>query len=106
LNIDFDKLDESFWLLGNILPIGDEKKRLELQAKLGTSIKLDDFIQILMKSLSEICKQYPDEALGYLDFIKQSIQYTIGERKTAPEVDYDPDEVKKLYEIKKIQDKK
>lgn len=104
--LDLDKLDESFWMLGNILPLGSEENRKKLQQKIGVSIKLDSFISILMKSIVEIIKEYPEEALGYLDFIKESIQYAEGERKNPAIVDYDPEEVKKLYEIKKIQDKK
>ena len=105
-NLDFDKLDESFWMLGNILPLGSEENRKKLQQKIGVSMKLDSFISILMRSLVEMIKEYPEEALGYLDFIKESIQYCEGDREKPPVVDYDPEEVKKLYAIKKIQDKK
>ncbi len=104
--LDFDKLDESFWMLGNIFPLGNAEQRKKLQSKLGVSLQLDSFINILMKSIVEMIKEYPEEAVGYLDFIKESIQYCEGERKNPPVVDYDPSEVKKLYEIKKIQDKK
>ncbi len=105
-NLDFDKLDECFWMFGNILPLGSEENRKKLQQKIGVSMKLDSFISILMRSIVEIIKEYPEDAIGYLDFIKESIQYAEGERKEAPVVDYDPAQVKKFYELKKIQEKK
>ncbi len=104
--LDFDRLDESMWMLGNILPLGSLEKRNELQKKLSISIALDNFIGILMKSLTEMCKEYPAEAEGYLDFIKESIQYSEHERNKPPTVDYDPEEVKRLYQIRNIQEKK
>ena len=104
--LDFDRLDESMWMLGNILPMGSEQRRIELQKKLGLTIALDNFIGILMKSLVELCKNFPAEAEGYLDFIKESIQYSEHTRNEPPTVDYDPEEVKRLYQIRKIQEKK
>ncbi len=106
MKLNFEKLDESFWLLGTVLPLGDELKRSELQKKFGTSMPLDQFLNVLMKSLFEICKQYPEQALGFLDFIKQAIEYSLEEREKLPEVDYDPEEVKRLYKIRNIQVKK
>ena len=104
--LDFDRLDESMWMLGNILPLGTPEKRIELQKKLGVSIALDNFIGILMKSLTEMCREFPAESEGYLDFIKESIQYSEHTRNEPPTVDYDPTEVKRLYQIRKIQEKK
>lgn len=106
MTLDFQKLDESMWMFGNILPLGSEKKRKELQARLGTTIALETFINVLMKSITELCKEFPAEAEGYLDFIKESIQYAEGERDQPAQVDYDAEEVKRLYQIRKIQEKK
>ena len=104
--LDFERFDESMWMLGNIFPLGSPQKRIELQKKLGINIALDNFVGILMKSLVEMVKAYPEEAEGYLDFIKESIQYSEHEIDSPPIVDYDPEEVKRLYEIKKIQENK
>lgn len=104
--LDFDRLDESMWMLGNILPLGNAENRAKLRKKLGTTMPLDSFIGVLMKSLTEMCREFPAEAEGYLDFIKESIQYSLHQRETPAETSYDPEDVKRLYQIRKIQEKK
>lgn len=104
--IDKKRLDEMLWLFSTIFPHPNEEDTKKLQTIMGLTMPFDDFIGIMLRSVGEMIKQYPDESLGYLDFISQAIAYLKKETDEYPEIDYDPEELRRMYEIKIVQEKK
>jgi hypothetical protein len=80
-----DRVDEMFFLWGNILPIYSETNKAALEGLMGAG--LADVIPQIMKQLSQLCMDYPDDFNGYLEFIKEAIDYMRGDSNNSPAVD-------------------
>lgn len=78
------RVAESFWLFSNTLPIGEKQSQRLIQA-FGEDIS--KMLPELIQKFVQVCKTYPEEFEGYLDFISQSISYMKGESDKMPEID-------------------
>lgn len=94
MELNLNKLDEVLFIFGNIIPLGSLEKQAQLQNSMNLNMNIDQAVQIFMRAIHTMMKEKPDVALGYLDFIRQAIEYVFEERKELPEVD-NSDEVLK-----------
>jgi len=78
------RVDECFWLLSMILPIGaDQRKNVEI----AFGEDLSKALPKLFEGISKVCQQYPEDFDGYLTFVQQSIDYMRGYSDKRPEID-------------------
>ena len=87
MNLNLFRLEETLFLFSTILPLGNLEKQEKLQKNLNINESIENTLAILMQAIHTMMKQNPEEALGYLDFIRQGINYIFEERKELPEVD-------------------
>lgn len=79
------RVDEMFFLFGNILPIYKTENRAALEGVMGAG--LADVIPQIMKQISTLALEYPDDFNGYLEFFKEAIDYMRGDSNNSPAVD-------------------
>ena len=79
--INKNRADECFWLFSNTLPIG-ENQTDNLVKAFGEN--LAPVLPELFSKFSKVCLQYPEEFEGYLDLIKNMIDYIREETDTNP----------------------
>ena len=80
-------------LFADILPIYDEKQRTAFRLAFGHD--LAKIIPEFFQDLGRYVIKNEDEALPYLNFLKQSLDYIIGYSDTAPQIDAPTDMVEK-----------
>jgi len=102
MNLNLNRLEETLFLFSTILPLGNLEKQVKLQKSLNMNMTIDNTLAILMQAIHTMMKQNPEEALGYLDFIRQGINYIFEERAFLPEVD-NSDEAMRAMKIWKVQ---
>ena len=104
MQLNLNRLDETLFLFGRIMPLGSIERQAQLQKSLGMNMTIDNAISILMRSLHTMMKENPESALGYLDFIKQSIDYVFEISDSMPEIDVSDETLKtelKIYYMSK-----
>ena len=79
--INKNRADECFWLFSNTLPIGQNQTDNLVKA-FGEN--LAPVIPELFSKFSKVCLQYPEEFEGYLDLIKNMIDYIREETDINP----------------------
>ncbi len=90
--LDPSRVKEMFWLFSKVLPI--EKEQIKNCEKVfGTD--LTKLIPDLSLTLASQCGKYLEDFNGYLEFIKQATAYMRNESNEQPDIDYDPEELKK-----------
>jgi len=102
MNLNLHRLEETLFLFSTILPLGNLQKQEKLQKALNLNTSIDSTLAILMQAIHTMMKQNPEEAMGYLDFIRQGINYIFMDRADLPEVD-NSDEAIRTMKIWRIQ---
>lgn len=102
MELNLNRLDEALFLFGSIMPLGSLEKQAKLAKAMNMNISIDSAIAILMRSIHTMMKTDPASALGYLDFIKQGIEYVFEMRDSLPEVDSSDEVLMKKMEIYRI----
>ena len=102
MQLNLERLEEVLFMFSQILPLGNLEKQAKLQKNLNLQMSLEDTLGILMKAIHTMMKENPAKALGYLDFIKQAIQYTFEERNDLPEVDNSEETLERTMKIWRI----
>jgi len=87
MELNLNRLDRVLFLFGSILPIGNNEKQLQLQKSMNMNISIDQAISILMRAIHSMIKENPEAGAGYLDFIKEAIDYVFENREDLPEID-------------------
>jgi len=96
--LDESRVRECFWLFANTLPIGENQTKALIQT-FGEDIS--KMLPELFEKLGRICRTYPEEFEGYLEFIQQSISYMRGESDKTPDVN--TEDYEKMIQIMRIQ---
>jgi hypothetical protein len=81
-----------FWLFSKVLPI-DEKQIKNCETVFGAD--LTKLIPDLSLTLASQCGKYLEDFNGYLEFIKQATAYMRNESNDQPDIDCNPDELRK-----------
>jgi len=79
--INKNRADECFWLFSNTLPIGKNQTDSLVKA-FGEN--LAPVLPELFSKFSKVCLQYPDQFEGYLELIKNMIDYIREETNINP----------------------
>jgi len=79
--INENRAEECFWLFSNTLPIGKNQTDNLVKA-FGENIA--PVLPELFQKFSKVCLQYPEEFEGYLELIKNMIDYIREDTDTNP----------------------
>lgn len=79
--INNDRARECFWIFSNTLPIGKNQTD-KLVKTFGQNVSV--IIPQLLSKIGQVCLTYPEEFDGYLDLIKNMIDYIREETNVNP----------------------
>jgi len=90
-----ERTREMFWLLNMVLPLS----QAENKGYKFLNYSAVEIIPAIISACTQLAVKMPDEFGGYLVFVKEAIEFILGERDTFPETDEDPEDIKKFYLI-------
>lgn len=100
MTLDNNRIDETFWLFGLVMPIPeDDSKKKALEGIVGG--KLETVIPQFMKMLGLMIKQNHETAEMWIKFVSESLDYIQKKSDKLPEVDIPQEEINRLIRIQR-----
>ncbi len=100
--INKNRAEESFWLFSKTLPIGKNQTD-NLVKTVGAN--LAPYLPELFEKMAKVCLENPEEFEGYLELVKNMIDYIREESDVNPieYVDHVPEEYETFKQAMRIQ---
>ena len=95
-----NRVRQCFWLFMNTLPISKEYQK-NLQEAFGENTA--KILPEIIVTVQNFCMKYPEDFDGYLEFVKQSIDYMRGDSDQLPEVDLNEEDYQKMLQSMRVQ---